>query len=71
MKYQVVVYRTGGTERFEWRRSATLKPGTEADEALARVKAQGYEAFLVDAALSLAIGLPETYEANEQIERSE
>lgn len=62
-KPQVIVYRVGGTKRFEWRRSIAVSP-EEAKGLLASVQAQGYKAFTVDAALSLAIGLPETFEAS-------
>lgn len=56
-----VVYRTGGAERFEWRRTLAM---SRDDARVARDKTErmGYKALLVDYRQSLAIGLPETYE---------
>ncbi len=56
-----VVYRTGGTERFQWHRTvADSRENT--DRLLAEVRQAGYHAFMTDYSQSVAIGLPETFE---------
>jgi hypothetical protein len=56
-----VVYRTGGSERFQWHRS---EPGTKSEtvKRLGTVRGQGYKAHLDNYDSSVAIGLPETYD---------
>lgn len=56
-----VVYRVGGTTNFQWKRSLGMSK-SEAIEAKASTERMGYKAMVVNYALSLAIGLPETYE---------
>ena len=56
-----VVYRAGGTENFQWKRSLAMEQD-EAEKALQDVTRMGYKAHMVNYAQSLAIGLPETYE---------
>lgn len=57
-----VVYRTGGTERFEWRR--TIPVLTEADALWMRdqVVHMGYHALVVDFHQSERLGLPDTWD---------
>ena len=57
----VVVYRTGGTDNFEWHRSLRMTKG-KAALAVMSTKAGGRHAFYVDADQSERIGLPETFE---------
>jgi len=56
-----VVYRIGGTHRFEWKRTLP-KSQPEAAKDLADIERMGYKAMLVDYDQSMTIGLPETYE---------
>lgn len=55
-----VVWRRGGTENFEWLRTLPMTR-EEADTAQAEVERGGRLAMVVDLALSLSVGLPETY----------
>lgn len=63
MKQQCIVYRTGGTERFQWRRTIPLYTQEDVDGTLTFIQRMGYHAFVEDFTLSTAIGLPETYDA--------
>lgn len=57
-----VVYRRGGSANFTWHRSVAMsKP--EAVQTCADTARMGYKAMVVNYAQSLAIGLPDTYEA--------
>ena len=58
-----VVYRTGGTERCQWRRTIAYQSRQEADTAREETERMGYKALTVDYQRSLAIGLPEGWEA--------
>lgn len=60
MKTWCVVWRRGGTERFEWLRTAPMTR-EEADQAQAEVARGGRLAMVVDHALSMSVGLPETF----------
>lgn len=60
-KAYCVVYRTGGTLNFKWHRTAAADLET-AKKWSDEIKKQGYYVILEDHALSLAIGLPSTYE---------
>ena len=57
-----VIYRTGGPERFEWRR--TLCSGTREQMVHEAAKCQnaGYRALVHNAAQLDAIGLPDTWD---------
>ena len=54
----VVVYRTGGRERCEWKRTAagTLEESIKRRDEVERA---GYKAIVEDYERSLAVGLPE------------
>lgn len=57
----VVIYRTGGTENFEWHRTV-LMSREEANRVRADLERQGYRAMTENAVLSYSIGLPDTFE---------
>ena len=61
MKTYCVVYRMGGTARFEWKRTFP-KSRENAQKDLADIERMGYKAHVADFEQSLKIGLPETYE---------
>lgn len=56
-----VVYRVGGTANFQWRASLAMSRA-EAEQAQRDTERMGYRAMIVNYAMSMAIGLPETYE---------
>lgn len=59
-----VIYRSGGYARFTWRRSIPMSR-EDAYAKLAEVRTAGYAGHVEDFERSLALGLPETYEAGE------
>jgi hypothetical protein len=61
-----VVYRTGGTENYQWHRSVAMSEA-EARQKREETERMGYRAMLVDYRLSMAIGLPEGYDYTEAI----
>ncbi len=61
-----VVYRTGGTENFQWKR-ACVGTKKDAEEGLKSIRNMGYRAFLANYKRSLLIGLPETFEPGDPI----
>ena len=56
-----VVYRIGGTENFQWRRSLAMSRA-EAEAAQAAEIIAGRVAYIEDYRLSMEIGVPDTYE---------
>jgi hypothetical protein len=59
-----VVYRTGGTANFQWKRTCSMsKP--EAEKALRDVVRMGYKGHIADYNQSVNIGLPDTYGLDE------
>jgi len=63
----VVVYRTGGISNFAWHRSLVLsKDVAEMNQQL--IERMGCPCYVVDAARSLSIGLPETFAAGDLLE---
>lgn len=62
MNTHCIVYRTGGTENFQWQRSAAMSRD-EAEKGKAEVERMGYKALVCNYQSSLAIGLPETFDA--------
>lgn len=53
----------GGTANFTWNRSFDIHLSRERAEAAAdEVRRMGYHALVTDYDLSLAIGMPDTYE---------
>lgn len=68
MKRYCVVYRTGGTDNFQWHRSASFTKA-EAEAAYDAVKRFGRKCHIADYDLSMAIGLPDTF-GNMKIIRS-
>jgi hypothetical protein len=62
MKMYVAIYRTGGTENFEWRRALPVASKEEVLQQIIELVAMGHtEAFYEDYEKSMAIGLPETF----------
>jgi hypothetical protein len=61
MKTYSVVYRIGGTERFEWKRTMP-KSQQNATADMRDIERMGYKALLVDHEQSMKVGVPETYE---------
>ena len=59
-----VVYRTGGTDNFTWRRSVAMTPD-EAIHVQRDMARMGYHSHIEFFARSMAVGLPETYEMGE------
>ena len=60
-----VIYRTGGTERFTWRRVFDSYRHYEDAKVIALdLERQGYPALIHPTRLLDAIGLPSTYEAS-------
>ena len=57
-----VVYRTGGTANFSWTRSLGMSKA-DAVQTARDCERMGYKSMVVNYALSMAIGLPEGYEA--------
>ena len=65
MKTYCIIWRSGGTENFTWHRSLGMTR-RDADTALAAERLAGRLSSMVVAyELSLAVGLPETFEAGE------
>jgi hypothetical protein len=60
-KLYCVIYRTGGTDNFQWQRSVAMTR-EEADKALQDVVRMGYPAHIEKYHLSMSVGLPEGYE---------
>ena len=55
------VYRTGGTDNFSWHRvGPTTREIATADAEI--IRRGGRRAYVMEYAMSLAIGLPETFE---------
>jgi hypothetical protein len=59
-RLKCVVYRVGGIERFEWRRTLAMFE-QDAEVCKVQVTRQGYKAYVVDYFQSLAIGVPDTW----------
>lgn len=63
-----VVFRTGGTANFQWKRLYNEFAGAEARERAraeaASLERMGYRALVHDAATLEAVGLPETYDGD-------
>lgn len=66
-----VVYRTGGSARFQWHRSIVFQTRQEAEGALSAVLVAGYKGHIEDYERSLRIGLPETFEPGDPIPGNE
>jgi hypothetical protein len=66
-KLFVVVYRTGGTHLFEWRRTVSFVGRESAEKCRAELERQGYRAHVEDYHRSMAVGLPETFEPGQEV----
>lgn len=61
MHTHCVVYRTGGTERYQWHRSLAMSK-EQAQRAVEETRKMGYAALLVPYASSVSVGLPATFD---------
>ncbi len=66
-KRYCVVYWIGGTDNFTWHRSVPFADADEARTVRGDVARQGYPAMVKDYDRSVAIGLPETFEAADTV----
>jgi hypothetical protein len=57
-----VVYRTGGTDNFQWHRSSAMLKA-EAERSKRETERKGYKALVERYDRSINIGLPEGYTA--------
>lgn len=57
-----VVYRTGGTENFQWHRTLPVGTRAAANKQAAEIRAAGRVAMVFNFGLSMIVGLPETFE---------
>jgi hypothetical protein len=62
MKKYCVVYRTGGTERFQWHRTVAILDFDDAVECMRNTMHMGFTCVVEDYDMSMAIGLPDTYD---------
>jgi hypothetical protein len=60
-KLFVAIYRTGGTDNFEWKRALPVPTAEEAKTQVESLRRMGYAAHYEDYARSMAIGLPDTF----------
>jgi hypothetical protein len=61
----IVLYRTGGTARFQWKRVLN-RLGVDAAKATAEdIRRMGYRALVITEAEFEWLGLPDTWEAKE------
>ncbi len=56
-----VIYRTGGTARFEWHRTLPVFTRGEANEQARLVRNQGFHALVENYKMSVSVGLPDTF----------
>lgn len=67
MQTFTVIYRTGGTENFKWNRVGERYPDrASAKESAAGLERMGYPSLVHDTKLLDAIGLPESFDADER-----
>lgn len=60
-KTWTVIYRTGGTDNFQWHKALPVLSREEADTQKAVLTRQGYIALIHRTDLLEAIGLPDTF----------
>ena len=63
-----IIYRTGGTENFQWHKSIAYLSKEEAAVSMKELERMGYAALMHTTRLLESIGLPETYSATDQIQ---
>jgi hypothetical protein len=67
-KRYCIIYRMGGTENFTWNRAFDIHLSRERAEAAAEVvRRMGYHTLVEDYDRSLAVGMPETYDAQTEV----
>jgi len=64
----VVVFRTGGTENFKWSRTLPLSSRESAVTVAESCQRAGYPAHVEDLGISMAVGLPETFEPDAEVD---
>lgn len=64
-----VIYRTGGTENFEWHRSIPFTNYADAFQCMLDTHKAGYPCHVENYWDSMSIGLPETFSIFDRIER--
>jgi hypothetical protein len=64
MKTYCIVFRTGGTLNFKWRRSLPMSYDEAIIALSAEKKAGRINSMICDYDKSVSIGLPETFDAN-------
>ena len=62
MQAYTVVYRTGGTENCEWKRTSNFSSRDEADRVRAETERMGYRALVFTAHNIDAIGMPQGWD---------
>uniref|UniRef100_A0A6H2A202 Uncharacterized protein n=1 Tax=viral metagenome TaxID=1070528 RepID=A0A6H2A202_9ZZZZ len=60
-KLWCIVYRTGGTDNFKWRRSLNFAGRGAAILRASEMREAGYHAMVFDYYLSMSAGLPDTF----------
>lgn len=63
MKTYTVVYRTGGTHNFSWKKSVPYQSYASAAACKNDIERGGRKALIFDTKQLEKVGLPETYEA--------
>jgi hypothetical protein len=56
-----VIFRTGGTINYQWHRTVAYTTKAEAELVAEATRIAGYVAHVENNALSLSVGLPESY----------
>lgn len=67
MKSYTVIYRTGGTENFQWKKCLPVATREKAFQDKAEIERMGYKSIVHDTDQINAIGLPETYDASQPV----
>ena len=67
MKTYTVIYRTGGTHNFQWKKALPLASMQEAIVQKNDLMRQGYPALIHRTDLLDSIGLPDTYDLSIKI----
>lgn len=68
MQTFTVIYRTSGTENFKWNRVGERYPNrASAKESAAGLEPMGYPSLVHDTKLLDAIGLPESFDAHDNV----
>lgn len=63
-----VVFRKGGTENFKWSRTLGLSSRVAAVTVAESLQRAGYACYVEDLGVSLAVGVPETFEPDAEVD---